>query len=617
MKVKLSPVLSIFIIYICLSAYLIFSYFNLQQRLSGVGVVNLTPVAYGLLILGSVFLALSLFSLFRIPIFHYLFKMLHLWVVIVSGLILWFYFKHGNMLSNMFNTDTQQSIAKNFQVAQPDLFIPLFSLIQHALINFREHVIYLYFALTIILAIVQLILYMPASLRYVYHTHISPVKYTIKHIFVSVLLLVPLLYAANYFFKLDYSLNPDLENLLADKQHDIKDTDNVFFPILTLWLSDLSDSIAYGNQWMTEHKRMLDYFQKLNKPVNPLEYPGYRKLLLSGMSKEDQAVINQLYIKRLLKNEPEIEADILSYANKYQTPLKMTRSFYDYGNYKNPVNYTDRSYTEFYSDYTESLLSLQRLYLLDSLIKHRANVKALIKDISDDYMYNIRMIRTSTDPHVKLLHIKKEIIIAQFLYNLLQHPEFQHDQIYHFISQLPFLVKEVTDQKLIAQKNILLVKHQLDLANQTLTSSQSNPAKIIDYTFKYNKTLNCIYAHATAEYNLDDREISLHLKRQKTDTSKASLDNVIGNIICNANISSGENDIYVRAVEANGGLMILKARSKLYEDKINDLNVAAYLTNRSGDYFNPFTGAALQWDRDAKQIYFEYNDGIHNVKISH
>lgn len=617
MKVKFSPVLYIFVFYICLSAYLVYAYFSFQQYLSGIEVVNLAPVAYGLLIFSSIFLALSLFSILRIPLFHYLFKMFHLWIVVLSSLILFFYFKYGHMLSDMFTMDTQQSIANTFPGAQPEMFKPLINLIQTGFKYFKEHVVVYYFIITIVLVIIQIILYMPSSLRYVYYTHISPIKYTFKHILVSLLLLAPLLFGANYYFRLDSSLNPEIERLLTADQQNVKDTDNVFFPMLTIWMPDIPDRISYGKQWISEDRQMLAMFKNINKPVTPVEYPGYRKLLLGGMSKTDQAAINQLFVKRLQKNDIKLDESIYNYVKKYQTPLKLAQSFYGFQYYRNPVNYTDRSYTDFYSDYSESFLSLERLNLLASLIGHGADLRPTIKNISDDYFFNLRMIRSSSDPNVKLLYIEKQSVIVQFLYNLLQNPAFQNGAIYNYINNLPTLIKTVIDQKRIARKNILLLKNQLDLAAQHLSANQSPTAKIIEYTYKYNKTLNCIYSHAERAYNLDNQEISDYIKRQKSVILKADLDNMIGNVICEAGIPHVKSDIYIKAVETNGRIMILKGRSKLYEDKINEVNIGSFLTNHSDKYYNPFTGEALKWDRDANQIYFKYNTGKENVKVSY
>jgi hypothetical protein len=236
--------------------------------------------------------------------------------------------------------------------------------------------------------------------------------------------------------------------------------------------------------------------------------------------------------------------------------------------------------------------------------------------MSDEYFYNINIIRSSNDPNVKLVNIEKQTIIVQFLYNLLHDTKFQNKNIYTFIDKMPVLSKVVMSQNPIARKNINLVKSQIDTAMRSLANKQSPSARIIDYAFKYNKTMNCIYEHAKREYNLDDQKISVHIDRQRLGISKSSLGNVIGNIICKASIPGGRRDNYIKAIETNGRIMILKARSKLFEEGINDVNIGAYLTNHSGKYYNPFTAGALKWDREARHIYFEYNNGRENVKVS-
>lgn len=617
MKIKLSPVQFIFILYICLSSYLIFSYFGLQQFLSRIDVVNLIPIAYAVLIVGATLLTLSLFSLFRIPFFHYLFKMFHLWIVILFGFILWLYFQYGYMLSDLFNAETQQSIAKTFPVTKPDMFNPLINLIQVVLNHVKAHAINVYMPIAIALVVIQIILYMPSSLRYVYHTHISPIKYTLKHVFLSVLLLSPLLFAANYYVKLDDSLNPRLEALLSIKQVNIKDADNAFFPILALWTPGIADRVAYGKQWLAKDKKMLAYFHKFNKPVKPLEYPAYRELALGGMSKPDRAAINQLYVQRLLAKDPKTEEQLSNFAQKYQAPLQICQSLPQYQHYINPINYTSSSFTGFYNDFAESFLSLQRLDLAELLIQHGSDINDLVKSISGVYSFNLRMIRTSSDSNVKLLFIKNQIVVVQFLYNLLQSPEYQNETLYGFINNMPLLIKTVVGQKPIAQKNILLLKQQLDTAIKSLAGKESPIKQITDYTFKYNKTMNCIFDEATRKYNLDNLDVSAYIKRQKTVLPKAEIDNAIGNIICRASTPVVVSDPYIKAIETNGRIMMLKARSKLFEEKINEVNYDAYLTNHGDKYFNPFTERALKWDSSAKQIYFQYNNGKENVKVSY
>lgn len=617
MKIKFNPVLYIFLLYICLSSYLIFSSFSFQQYLSGVAVVNLTPVAYGLLALGSILLTLSLFSLFRIPVFHYLFKMLHLWIVILSCLILFLYYKYGHTLSDIINANMQQKIAEIFPGTQAAMFKPPINSIQIALKNFKEHVVVLFLVVTSIMAVIQIILYMPSSLRHVYYTHVSPLKYTLKHITVSLLVLAPLLFFSILYFKSDSSLNPKLEKLLSTDQHKANKSDNAFYPMLTMWIPGITNRISYGEQWLSEHGKMLAYFQLSDKPVVLSQYPNYQKLLLGGMPQADQDAINQLYINRLLKDDIKIDTQIASYIKKYQQQLKISRSLYNYKYYQSPVNYTGRSYTDFYSDYSGSFLSLLRLNLLTSLIEYGSDMHSFIKNMHDEYYTNLRTIQYSDDPDVKNLYLDKQKVIVQFIYYVLQNPKFQNNDIYRFIDHIPVLGKSVISQKFIAQKNIQHVKNQLDQANKNLSKIRSATTKIIDYTYKYNQTLNCVFEHATNEYNLDNQGIEEYIKRQTPDTSKARVDNVIGNIICKSSLPEKGTDIYIKAVEINGSIMILKARSKLFENKINIINFGAFLTNHSRTYYNPFTAGPLKWDRDANQIYFKYNNGNKIVKVSY
>jgi len=579
--------------------------------------VNLSPVAYGLLIVSSIVLALSLFSLFRIPIFHYLFKMVHLWLVILCGLLLFLYFKYGHMLTEVTNAAMPQKIAEIFPGAHPEIFKPLVILIQDGLNNLSSRVIIVFMTITIGLAVIQIILYMPSSLRYVYYTHISPFKYTLKHILVSVLLLAPLLLLANYLFKQDTSINPKLDNLLTLKQENVDDRENTFFPMLTMWIPEVPDRVSYGKNWLSQLKKMLAYFKNRNTPVDLAQYPDYRELALGGMSKVDQAAINQLYIQRLPQDNARLDAAIAKYIQKYQAPLQIARTFDINKQYQNRIDYTDLSYTTFYSNYSGSFLSLQRLNLLVSLIDPGTTFDSLARKIRANYYFNLNVIKQSNDPNVKLLHIDKQDVIVQFLYNLLNNPKFQTDKIYKLINHLPGLPKSAMDQKLIAKNKLQLIKEQLIQANSHLSGMQSVTADFIRYTYKYNKTLNCIFDRATRVYNLDNQEISEHISRQNTKPTKASLNNVIGNQICKANIPDSKVDLYIKAVETNGRLMILKARSNMYEEKINIFNIATYLNNHSAKYFNPFSGKPLSWDRDMHEIYFEYNDGKQNVRVSY
>lgn len=616
MKIKQNPVLYIFTFYICISAYLIFAFFSFQQNLAGIRIVNLNPVAYGLLIFSSVFLALSVLSLLRIPIFHYLFKMVHLWLIILFSSILFLYFKYGYMLNDVVNASLPQKIAEIFPGTQAAIFKPLVDLTHDALLALSSRrVIILISVVTIVLAVIQIILYMPSSLRYVYYTHISPIKYTLKHIFISLLLFIPLLFVTNYLFKLDTNLNPKLENILNQKQQNVKDNENAFFTMLTLWMPDVPDRIAYGKSWLAAFKKTLPYFANHNTPVNSSEYASHPKLVLGGMSKEDQAAINQFYIQRLQNDNDKLDKEIANYILKYQQALQLARSFHKM-NYQNPINYTDLNYTNFYSDYAGSFLSLLRLNLLEALIDHATDPGFLVKTISTNYFFNLIMIRNSKDPNVKLLYIEKQAVIAQFLYNLLNNPKFQNQNIYDLIDHLPILVKVVVDQKLIAKNKLQLLGNELAQANKKLSRAQSVTADFIKYTYKYNKTLNCIFGRAQNKYNLNDQDISDYI-RQNAASTKASLNNVIGNIICKTSMPDNGDDIFIKSVETNGKIMILKARNKIFENKVNIVNVGSFLNNHSGKYYNPFSGRALKWNRDTHEIYFEYNNGKRTVKVNY
>ena len=616
MKIKFSPVVSVFVLYLILGSYLIFTYFNLSQSLALIEIIDLAPIAYAVLTLAAILLTLSLFSLFRIPFFHYLFKMVHLWMLILAGLLWWLYHEYGYLLSEMFSADTQQSIAHAFPVTEPGMFQPLLDLSQHSLTRFREKYVYLLLAVAIVLGVLQVVLYLPSSLRYVYHTHISPLGYTIKHILVSVLLLAPLLLLANFLLKLDAGINPNLAGFLAKVPAEMQVSENAFYPLLTVWLSELDDKSAAGQQWFKEHQQMVAYFTKNNKLVKSREYPQYRKLNLSGMDKSDQAGINQLFVQRLSTHTPEQEKAVLSYAQRYQMPLQAMQKLRAYKQYQNPIDYLEDSHTEYFKDYSGSFLALHRLSLLVSLIGHATGDQVLIKHIMSDYSFNHMIIRNSSDPEVKLLHIKKQTITAELIYSLLQDPGFQNDGMYKLVNSMPALAGEVIDHSNIARKKVKLIKTQIDQGNEQAATLRAAAAYIFDYTFKYHKTLNCIYNDAVRTYNLDGKDPLAHIRSQASTNPKPGMDNLIGNIICLASIPASDSRYYTNAVEASGKLIILKARSKMLEQGIRDININAFLTNNSTYFYNPFTGGALNWDRDARQIFFEYNDGQAMVRIS-
>lgn len=610
MKIKYNPVLYILFTYICLGAYLLISFYSLQQYLSSFALADLRPVATGLLVLGLMFLVLPLLSMFRIPFFYYLFKMVHLWIVIASGLLLWLYFKFGALLTQVFNVNTPQSIATVFPVTQAEMFTPFISLIQAGITKLQTHYIQLLLVMTLVMAAVQFVMYLPSSLRYVYYTHISPLRYSFKHILVSLLLFVPVLFVLNLYLKSDSSLNPHLESLLASADATVNESDNAFYPLLGLWLPEVPNRIAYGKQWVS------DYHNMLARASNPQDRTAYARLNLSGMKKADQGAINQLYVQWLQSNTAEIPRAILNYKTQYQNQLDTLASVYHLKAYQNPLVFTEHSYTEFYTDYRGSFLALERLSLLSYLIKASSDVNAFRNLVSDDYYFNIRTIKASSDLRIKLLYTEKQSLIQQFLYKLLQSHSFQDPRFYSLINRLPVLTTEVLDQKLIAQKSIVLLKSQLDLARQRISDSSTPTAILLEYTFKYNKTMNCIYSRADAKYNLHNLNLASLISRPPAVTLPSALDNVVGNIICKAGIPASTQAFDIYAGETNGRMMILKAQSRLFEDKVSKANIATYLNNHSSKYYNPFTGGPLKWDRDNRQIYFEYTRDKDVVRVS-
>lgn len=617
MKFKFNPVQYIFIFYIAISSYLIFSYFSFQQYFKAVQVLNLSPIAYGLLIISSIVLALSLFSLFRIPIFHYLFKMVNLWIIILFGSILYLFFTYRHILTDVINPNAPHKIAEFFPGIQPDTFKPVIDTIQNGLNTLDNRVIMLLLIITVILAIIQIILYLPTSLRYVYFTHVSPFKYTLKHVLVSVLLFAILIFTGNYLFKMDTSLNLNLKNLLSQKQQSVPDSENLFYPMLTMWMPDIPNRIGYGKSWLSGFKNMLANNKNNNMPTNPATLPDYQKLVLGGMNKQDQAAINQLYIMRLVNDDNKVDKEITKYIEKYRAPLQTVHSIYNYKRYQNPITYTVLSYTNYYRNYYGSFLSLQRLNLLQDLINHSTDIELMVKNIRDNYYFNLKVIRHSNDPKVKLLHLEKQAIITQFLYNLLNKPKFQNKNIYHLIDHLPFLAKNGMSQALIAKKVLQLVNTELVQANKNLLRARSNTANFIKYTYKYGKTLNCVFDRATDKYNLGNQNISAYINRPNTSSAKASLDNMIGNAICKTSIADTDDNIFIKSVEINGRIMILKSRKSILENNIKIFNVDSYLNNHSEKFHNPFSGMPLKWDRDTHQIYFEYNNGGEKVKVSY
>lgn len=615
MKIKINPVIIIFTVYLCLGLYLVFAYFSLHSMLAAISTVNLQPFAYVVLTLGVTLSVLSLFSLLRIPFFHYLFKLFHLWILIIIGIVLWVYYEYGYLLSEMFSVDTQQSIVKTFPVTNPDMFQPLIKLFQSVLTHFKQHDIYYLLFAALLMAIVQVILYLPSSLRFVYHSHISPIKYTIKHLLVSVVLFLPLFYIATYYPRLDTRLNPQLEALLAKQPAEIAVDKNAFYPLLSVWLTESQAPVAAGQMWLAEYQKMLAYFRNIQKPLNRDLYPQYRALKLYGMDRQDQERINQLYVHLLNDPDTQDRNELHDYVQRYTGPLQTMAMSRHYKAYANPLNYVDDSVAAYFQQYAQSFLSLHRLFLAQSLLNHTDDQAALLRDINVDYNFNLMVIRSSSDPQVKLMHINKQVITIEFLNTLLQRPAYQNSGMYQQITRLPNLAKLVIDHGNVARHKILLLRQQLDLGQAAAKNMQGASAFIIHYAFKYNQTLNCIYRDAVRKYNLNVMDPASHIRAQEKARPKPGLDNVIGNVICNASLPQGDSAYYTQAVEANGRMMILKARSRILEEGISDVNINAFLTNNAARFFNPFSAAALKWDREAHRIFFEYNNGQEPVRV--
>ena len=286
-----------------------------------------------------------------------------------------------------------------------------------------------------------------------------------------------------------------------------------------------------------------------------------------------------------------------------------------YKTYRNPTEFTGIGYTEYFTGYDASLLSLHRLNLLVGLAQQDEAGKSLVKDLFADYFFNQLVIKNSSDPVDKMLHIEKQIITADFLNTLLQVPAYQNQDFYKLINYLPVMDEEALDFSKIARSKVLYFKKQFD---NHVSSGESGvmPDYMLAYVFKYNKTLNCIYNNMDRELNLDARSPLMHVKAQQEANPKASLTNVIGDVICSVSIPGHVSDYFTRAVEANGSIMMLKARSASIEQGIPDINMNVFLNDNSEKYYNPFTKEALKWDRDMKRIYFEYNNGEENIRIT-
>lgn len=615
MKIKYSPVVYVLVLYLLLSAYLIYSYTDFNQYLTGIELVDLTPVAYMMLIFSIALFVLAAFSIFRIPLFHYLFKMLHLWMVIGIGVIAGLYIKYGTLLWGAVSNNAQHDMANAFPGTDPGIFQPLIHFIQYALNQFRDKFVIIILIAAVIVAIVQVILYLPSSLRYVYHTHISPFKYIFKHIFVSVVVLAAMLVATNFYVKSDGGVNPQVESLLATKTQPVNDAENAFYPMMTVWMPDETNRTAAGKRWISEYGQMVADSGKSGKTMKLTENPFIRKYNSQTMNPLDREEINQIYIKRLRERNYTLGQDVLKYAERYRISLGVVQSLFAYKKYQNPVKYTGKSYTGYFNGYVESLLALHRLNLLVGLIENNEENKLLIKNTFPDYLFDLMAIKNATDPVNKMLFIDKISITMDFLNTLLHDPAYQNSTILKPIELLPVLDKEMLDYSNMARARLLFYKKQFD--SYTIAAKSSAVTQnVLDYSFKYNKTLNCIYANLNKELNLDNKTPLAHLEAQKTGVTKPRLVNVAGDIICNVSTPEYESTYFTREVETNGRILMLKARAKALEKGISEFNMTAFLTNNSDKYYNPFTREALKWDSTSKQVYFEYNNGKNNVRVS-
>jgi len=615
MKLKLHPVIYILGIYVILGIYLIFAYFGLYHNLKNVAVVDLTPLAYVVLGLGVALLVLSFFSILRIPVFHYLLKMLNLWVVVLLAALLWLYYKYEIVIGDMAGGNGHSGIVKVFPVSNPEIFKPLANLMQTGLNAFKLHYLHILLVAAIIFAIVQVFFYLPTSLRYVYHTHISPFLYTFKHFFISIVLFAALLFGLNFYVKLDSGLEPQLETLLASKSQTVKADANAFFPMLTIWMPNVADRITAGKAWVANYNDMITYFSRAGKPIVVSQYPNYRPTDFLGMNADDRGAINKLFIERMTQMNFKPGQDIDKYVKRYAYELTALRTLYAYKKYHNPIPYKGFSYTYFLKDYDASMLALHRLNLLEAMTAPKTESKSITNILFSDYFFNLMVIRNSNDPVNKMLYIKKQDITVDFINTLMRNPAYQTAAFYKLVNYVPVMSKQDLDYSNIARNKMLFFKNLFNSYENTERSSIL-AKNIFAYAFKYNKTLNCIYANFDKELNLSNLSPSDYLKAQQTGLKKARLTNVIGDTICSVSVPEYISSDFIRAVEVNGRIIMLKARSKAYETGIREINVNVFLTNNSDKFYNPFTKQALHWDRDKKQIYFGYNNGRQNVRVS-
>jgi len=612
MRIKYSLLIYILVFYLLLCGYLFFAYADFHQYLVSVQSVDLAPLAYLVLATSITLFILAAFSILRIPVFHYLFNMLHLWLLVLAGAILYLYITYEIHISVAFDSDIDKLLSKHRLNIDATVFSPLVYLVNSLLALFRGLEGKILFATVILGSMIQLMLYMPSSLRYIYHTDFSSLRYTIKHVFISLVLLAPLLFAANYYLQHDDNPEPEMEELLLAKPVPVADIENAFYPMLTVLSTADGEISSAGRKWVSEFNEMLTWLEKQKQPVVPDNYPHIDQLRLGGIDVNDRAAINQLYIKRLYSDSTPYNREISRYSKKYSSALNIAASLHAFRKYANPLKYNGISHTRFYQDYQQSHLSLHRLYLLTILLAYETNPDQLITEIGKDLQLNQLVIRQSNDPAVKSLFIEKQTITVEFVHVLLKKETFNRKSMHDMIARMPAPDFIAINMKNIAHKEIIYIDRQLKKIHSFSTDSQLVNEHVIDYVFKQNRTLNCIYADLAKVLNLRGKSLQEYLASQGMVVRKASLINIVGDAIC---ISYTQNLVGIdtaKLIELKGRVIILKARNAARINGIPDLNMAAFLNNNQNKYSNPVTGEALKWDRDSGRIYFEFT--VNNKK---
>ncbi len=616
MNIKYSPLLYILVFYQLLCGYLFFAYTDFHQYLVGVETVDLAPLAYMVLGTSIMLFILAAFSLLRIPVFHYLFNMLHLWLLLLAGGVLYLYITYEIRIAVTFDSDIEKLLSEHRLAINATVFSPLVYLVDSVLALFRGMAGKILFAVVILGSVIQGMLYMPATLRYIYHTDFSSLRYAIKHIFFSLVLLAPLLLAANYYLQRDDNPEPEMAALLQAKPAPVADSENAFYPMLTLWSMGNGELSAAGRQWLAEFNQMIAWFEKHKQPVVLANYPRIDRLRLGGINVNDRAAINQLYIKRLYSDSTPSSRGISQYGKKYNSALKSLAAIHTFRKYANPLQYNGISYTRFYQDYRQSHLSLHRLYLLMILLAYEAKPDQLITEIGKDLQLNQLVIGQSNDPEVKALFIEKQSITVEFAHVLLKNDAYNNKSMHQMITRLPVPNFNAINMQHIAHTELDYIDRQLKTIRLLATGSQLINENVIDYVFKPNRTLNCIYTDLAKVLNLQGKSLQDYLASQGRVMRKASLINIVGDAIC---INYAQKHVGIdtaRLIELKGKVIILRARSAARKSDIPDLNMTAFLNNNQLKYANPVTGEALKWDRETRRIYFEYTVDNQKTRVA-